>query len=915
MPAKIPSAKPDPERRRLTDSDKRKVNWQRWGPYLAERQWGTVREDYSDGGDAWRYFPHDHARSRAYRWGEDGLLGFTDRQCRLCFALALWNGKDSILKERLYGMNGHRGNHGEDVKELYYYLDATPTSSYVKSLYKYPQSAYPYVDLGTENERRDKKTPEYELLDTGLFDDNRYWDITAEYAKSGPNDIHIRITATNHGPDAAELHILPHLWFRNTWTWSSEWDRKVARPSIKMNPHDNHLETEHEVLGRFNFYAEEEPNEWLFCENETNRERLFNSSNENESVKDAFHRYIIDGENSSNDVLNTDNQGTKSAAHYQVKVEPGQSRILRFRLADINEYPPTSKKSPFVKVDAVFNKAIKEADHFYQSIIAADLSADDRLIQRQAYAGMLHTKQFYHYSVKDWIKGDPTQPSPPPERVRNTEWTHLYNRAIISMPDKWEYPWYAAWDLAFHMIPFTQIDPHFAKRQLVLFLREWYMHPNGQIPAYEWNFSDVNPPVHAWAVWRVYKMTEHKGKRDRVFLAECFHKLMLNFTWWVNRKDPDGKNVFSGGFLGLDNIGAFDRSKPLPDGTELVQADGTAWMAFYASTMLSMALELASSDPSYEGVASKFLEHFVFIAEAAHDMGNGGLWHEEDGFYYDLLRVNGKQKPMAIRSLVGLLPICSVEILSTDVIDRLPHFKARMEWFIEHNEIFEKGESSLLFGDGTVGTADGKLLISMTSIERLERILESLFNEEHFLSDYGIRSLSKHHEKHPFNIELEGSTHTVSYTPAESDNYLFGGNSNWRGPIWFPINYLIIEALQKYHRFYGDTLKVEFPTGSGNRITLDEAATKISERLISLFQRDEAGNRPVHGDHADIYRRPEFTDLPLFYEYFHGDNGRGVGASHQTGWTGLVATLMEKKDAHLDETAAINPALLKNRKG
>lgn len=883
----IPSTE---EHRRLALSDSREVNWQRWGPYLAERQWGTVREDYSKDGDAWRYFPHDHARSRVYRWGEDGLLGFTDRQCRLCFALALWNGHDPILKERLYGLTGHEGNHGEDVKELYYYLDATPTSSYVKSLYKYPQAAFPYGELDRVNRDRGKRDPEFEIADSGIFGENRYWDVVAEYAKTGPDDIHIRISATNRGPDPATLHLLPHLWFRNGWSWQCQWDEKIGRPEIRLTE-EGYLETRHDTLPGFTFHAQALPDEWIFTENETNLERLFGTSNPSSFVKDAFHRHVVQEEAGA---VNPAHAGTKSAAVYRFTVESGETHTLGFRLASIEEFSPG--KNPFEGFGETFSRAIDEADAFYDSVIPGHLSGDDRVIQRQAYAGLFHTRQFYHYSVKDWLEGDSCFPPPGRKRLRNEDWKHLYNRSVISMPDKWEYPWYAAWDSAFHMIPFATVDPQFAKDQLVLFLREWYMHPNGQIPAYEWNFSDVNPPVHAWAVWRVYKMTGPRGHRDRCFLAECFHKLLLNFTWWVNRKDPRGNNVFSGGFLGLDNIGAFDRSRPLPDGTELVQADGTAWMAFYASTMLSMALELASEDSSYEGVASKFLEHFVSIAEAAHDIGGRGLWHEEDGFYYDYLFSGGKAHAMAIQSLVGLLPICSVELLSTDVIERLPHFRRRMEWFIEHNRIFEQGESSLSFGAEAEGTHPGLLMISMPSRSRLERVLRLLLDENHFLSPFGIRSLSKHHESDPFEIELNGEIQQVAYTPAESDNYLFGGNSNWRGPIWFPINFLIIEALQKYHRFYGDSLKVELPTGSGNRVTLDVAAEEISRRLIDLFRRDENGDRPIHRDHAELYRRPEFTDLILFYEYFHGDNGRGVGASHQTGWTALVAAKLLEKE-------------------
>ncbi len=884
-----PEPRIDPERERLLQSDRREVNWQRWGPYLAERQWGTVREDYSENGEAWKYLPHDHARSRAYRWGEDGLLGITDRQCRLCFALALWNGRDPILKERLYGLGGPEGNHGEDVKELYYYLNATPTSSYLKSLYKYPQAEFPYARLQEENARRDKRSPEYELLDTGVFDEDRYWDISAEYAKAGPNDILIRIRVVNRGPEASELHLLPHLWFRNTWSWVCRWEERLCRPDIRLDD-GGFLRTRHDILPAFALHAERPPVEWWFTENDTNRERLFGVSNEFPQVKDAFHRRLVDGET---EAVHPERFGTKAAGHYRLAVAAGEGETLCFRLASVEERDPGCEA--FGDFEEIFDRRIEEADRFYEPVINASRDADERSIQLQAYAGLLHTRQFYHYSVRDWLSGDPTQPAPVRRNPRNRDWDHLFNKDIISMPDKWEYPWYAAWDTAFHMIPFTRIDPKFAKDQLVLFLREWYLNPNGQIPAYEWNFSDVNPPVHAWAVWRVYKMTGRRGERDRCFLAECFHKLLLNFTWWVNRKDPEGRNVFAGGFLGLDNIGAFDRSKPLPDGTELFQADGTAWMAFYCGTMLSIALELASEDSSYEGVASKFLEHFVAIAEAAHDICSGGLWHEEDGFYYDLLRINGRDIPMAIRSLVGLLPICSVEILPQRVIDELPHFRSRMEWFIRHNRIFEQDESSLVFGKAEEGTDEGSLLLSMTSRSRLERVLQVLFSEDDFLSPHGIRSLSKRHEKEPFQVRFNGSEHEVRYTPAESDNYLFGGNSNWRGPIWFPMNYLIIEALQKYDKFYGDSLTVEFPTSSGNRIPLRTAARRLSERLIAIFRRDGAGDRPVNRDHAEIYRRPEFAPHVLFYEYFHGDNGRGVGASHQTGWTGLVAKLLERE--------------------
>ncbi|MEM9226818.1 MAG: glucosidase, partial [Verrucomicrobiota bacterium] len=822
----------NPEKQRLADDNTRKKNWKRWGPYLSERQWGTVREDYSANGDAWNAFPHDQARSRAYRWGEDGLLGITDRQCRLCFGLALWNGRDDILKERLFGLTGSQGNHGEDCKELYYYLDSTPTHSVLKSLYKYPQTAFPYQWLMDENRHRGLNQPEFELLDTGVFNENRYFDVFADYAKAGQDDILIKIRVANRGPEAASLHLLPTLWFRNTWSWDCTHEGCTSERA-RIEKTDTGLETSHPTLEDFSFVAEEEPKAWLLTENETNNEALFGQPNATPYVKDAFHRYVCQGET---EAVNPEQVGSKAAAHYVLELAAGEERTLCFRLCLKDELP----KSPFGKdFKKTFAAREEEAETYYAAIIGDNnLHSQEEQVIRQAYAGLLHTKQFYHYSVDHWLKGDPASPPPPPQRrgVRNGDWEHLFNRDIISMPDKWEYPWFAAWDLAFHMIPFDKIDPQFAKEQLILMLREWYMHPNGQIPAYEWNFSDVNPPVHAWAVWRVYKMTGKRGERDLDFLAQCFHKLLINFTWWVNRKDPDGKNLFAGGFLGLDNIGAFDRSKPLPGGARLEQADGTAWMAFFCATMLSISLELASEIPAYEGVASKFFEHFVAIAEAINDLGGEGLWNEDDGFYYDMLQAEGHTIPMAIRSLVGLLPLCAVEILKVETIDKLPRFKKRMQWYLKHKEIFTKEDSCLVIngGDGE----EPKMLLAIPSRKRLERVVRYLLDETEFLSPYGIRSLSKVHQDHPYVLNYHGQEHRVAYVPAESDSWLFGGNSNWRGPIWFPVNFLIIESLEKYHHFYGDSFKVELPTGSGNWVTLNEAANEIADRLTKIFLPD-----------------------------------------------------------------------------
>ena len=877
------------EAHRLAEDARREKNWKRWGPYLAERQWSTVREDYSPHGAAWEYFPHDHARSRAYRWGEDGLLGITDRECRLCSALALWNGHDPMLKERLFGLSGPEGNHGEDVKECYFYLDSTPTHSYLKALYKYPQSEFPYARLLAENRRRGAHEPEFELPDTGVFDENRYFDIMVEYAKASPNDILIRITVCNRGPTAAGLHLLPTLWFRNTWSWGRTGEGYWPKPRIKRTG-DGSLLAEHASLGRVRLEAERFPGkvspELLFTENETNAAQLFGVKNATPYVKDAFHESIIHGRT---EAVNPAGIGTKAAAHYRLEIPAGGEVTVRLRLFAEDEAPQHPISPDF---DQIFKERMHEADEFYAARIPAGLSEEERRVVRQAYAGLLWTKQFYHYVVKDWLEGDPAQPSPPPSRQqgRNHDWTHLSNRDVISVPDKWEYPWYAAWDLAFHMIPFAQIDPQFAKEQLLLFLREWYMHPSGQIPAYEFAFSDVNPPVHAWAAWRVYKMTAPAGHRDRVFLARIFQKLTLNFTWWINRKDVEGKHLFSGGFLGLDNIGVFDRSKALPTGGHLEQADGTAWMAFYCATMLAMALELAREDPAYEDIASKFFEHFIAIADAMNTLGGTGLWDEHDGFYHDQLHVDGRLVPLRSRSLVGIVPLFAVETLEEEVIAHLPGFVKRTQWFLENRKDLARQISCMeMLGEN----ARFPCLLAIPARTRLERVLRYVLDEREFLSPYGVRSLSRIHEDHPYVFRVGGEEYRVAYVPGESQTDLFGGNSNWRGPIWLPMNYLLIEALERYHHFYGDTFRIECPTGSGRMMNLQEVARELSARLARIFLPDAQGRRPCHGDDRRCTEDPHWRDLVLFHEYFHGETGRGIGASHQTGWTALVAQCIE----------------------
>ncbi len=884
-----PVALPIAEAQRLAEDKARTQNWKRWGTYLPERQWGTVREDYSANGTSWSYFSHHEAKSRAYRWGEDGLMGWTDRECRLCFSVALWNEKDPLLKERLFGVTGPEGNHGEDVKELYYYLDNTPTHSYSKALYKYPQAAFPYQQLLEENQRRGKLDPEYEITDTGVFNDDRYFDVFIEYAKNSPNDTLIRLTIHNRGPEAATLHVLPTIWFRNTWIWGCRHEGCTLKPRIEKTG-TNELSLTHQTLEPLSFWAEPLKGQpdlpFLFTENESNSELLWKDPCYTPYVKDAFHRYVIDNEKTA---INPEAFGTKAAAHYKLILEADGSQTIHLRLAAKEEAP----EKPFgPSFQGIFKKRLDEANLYYTSICPENLSPDEKNVQRQAYAGLLWTKQFYHYAVRDWLQGDPQFPHPSKDRLkgRNADWGHLFNRDILSIPDKWEYPWYAAWDLAFHMIPFARLDPEFAKHQLTLLLREWYMHPNGQIPAYEYAFGDVNPPVHAWACWRVYKMTAPKGKRDLKFLAEVFHKLLINFTWWVNRKDPDGKNLFSGGFLGLDNIGAFDRSRPLPQGGHLEQADGTAWMAFYCSTMLSMALELAYNDASYDGVASKFFEHFMAITDAINTIGKGGLWNEADGFYYDQIALDGTTMPLKIRSMVGLIPLLAVEVLESRKAHSLPGFRKRMEWFIRQRRDLAKHISLMLSTDSKT---EDRALLAIPSRAKLERVLKYVFDENEFLSPYGIRSLSKYHLDNPFSIHLGGEENRVSYVPGESDSGLFGGNSNWRGPIWFPINFLLLETLQKYHYFYGDSLQFEFPTGSGQKFNLQQITALLAQRLIKPFTKSPTGGRPVHGADARYTDNPHFKDLVLFYEYFHGDNGRGIGASHQTGWTALVAKILE----------------------
>jgi hypothetical protein len=871
------------EETRIEESRLRRAYWSRWGPYLSERAWGTVREDYSPDGGAWGYFPFQHAAHRAYRWNEDGLAGFCDRHQRICFAIALWNGKDPILKERLFGLDGRQGNHGEDVKEHYFYVDNTPTHSYMKCVYKYPQAEFPYKALVEESARRTRLEPEYELLDTGVFRENRYFDVTVEYAKATPEDIAIRITVANRGPEKATVHVLPTLWFRNRWSWGYHAERPEAH---QTGP--GAIEINEPYYGRRFLYARGDC-ELLFAENQSDRAAIWGGTNDSRYTKSCIGHYVMRGEL---DAVNPERRGTKAAAYYKAAIEAGTSAVFECRFTDVR----LEEGYPFDEhFEEIFAARAREANEFYATVTPPGLSEDARAVMRQAFAGLLWSKQYYHYVVRDWLTGDPAPPPPPAERWkgRNHEWIHLFNADVISMPDKWEYPWYAAWDLGFHCVPLALIDSTFAKDQLMLMLREWYMHPNGQIPAYEWNFSDVNPPVHAWAAWRVYKIeAKRRDQPDRQFLARIFHKLLLNFTWWVNRKDMQGNNVFEGGFLGLDNIGVFDRSAPLPSGGFVEQADATGWMAMYSLNLMAIALELAREDEAYQDVASKFWEHFLYIANAINHLGSGhvGMWDEEDGFYYDVLNLpDGGQKPLKVRSMVGLIPLFAVETLEPRLVDRMPGFKRRMQWFIDNRRDLTHNVASMV----VPGKGERRLL-SLVDPGQLRRILTRMLDEDEFLSPYGIRSLSRVHRDHPYVFQGDGAAHTVNYEPGESQTSLFGGNSNWRGPVWFPLNYLLIESLQKFHHYLGEDFKVECPTRSGHMMTLWQVAEEISRRLARLFLRDGNGRRPSN-DSINLFRDdPHWRDLILFHEYYHADTGQGLGASHQTGWTGLVAKLLQQ---------------------
>ena len=874
------------EKQRLEDPA-----WRQWGPYVSDRQWGTVREDYSANGDAWHYTTHDMARSYTYRWGEEGIGGVCDDKQQLCLALALWNEQDPILKERYFGLSNSEGNHGEDVKELYYYIDNTPTHSYQRMLYKYPQAAYPYEWLIQENHRRTRKDPEFELLDTGLFDNDRYFDVFVEYAKAGPQDILMRVTAHNRGPEAAELRLLPTLWFRNTWACGDDTDGVPNYKPTLVLLSGGAVSVEDSDLGRYVLHADGQP-EWVFCDNESNSTRLYTTHTGAQYPKDGINDYIVHGSNT----VNPGHTGTKAAAHYRLTIEAGQSVTLRLRLesADI--------PNPFADFDFIFSKRQVEADEFYGTIQPDQATDDEKLVQRQAFAGMLWNKQYYYYDVSRWLAGDPNSPPPPPERRtgRNHTWLQLINANVISMPDTWEYPWYAAWDWAFHCVTLAIIDPGFAKQQLMVLTNEWYMHPNGQLPAYEWNLSDVNPPVQAWAAWRIFhlelerKPTRHgsAGEEDLTFLRGIFHKLMINFTWWVNRKDESGNNIFEGGFLGLDNIGVFDRNTVFPDGSHLEQADGTSWMAMYALNMMRIALELARHDKVYDEMATKFFDHFLYIASAITKMGgnNTGLWDEEDGFFYDQLRMSdGSVHRLQVKTLVGLIPLFAVEILDDELLKANPSFVERMTWFQTHrpelyNQVSRYTEKGM----------NQKRLLSLLRGFRLKALLARVLDESEFLSPHGVRAVSQVYRDQPYQFTLDDMTFTLTYTPAESDTAMFGGNSNWRGPVWMPTNYLMVESIQQFYNYFGDEFTVEYPIGSGKQITLKTVACELTNRLISLFTKDSAGKRPVFGQHPK-YQDPNFRDYILFYEYFDGDTGRGVGASHQTGWTGLVAELITRK--------------------
>jgi hypothetical protein len=854
-----------------------------WGPYVSNRQWGTVREDYSAGGTPWTSLTHDMARSKAYRWGEEGIAGICDRKQQLCFALAFWNKKDPIIKERFFGLSGVEGNHGEDVKELFYYLDATPSHSYLKMLYKYPQQAFPYQQLVAENSRRSRHEAEYEIMDTRIFDDNDYFDIFIEYAQAAEDDILIRITVCNRGKKAAPIHVLPTIWFRNTWSWGNDNDKPRLTSSNRGN-----VMVHHKKLGPFVLHTEQKA-ALLFCENETNNQRLYGSPNTVEFTKDGINDFLVQGKAKAVNRLAT---GTKAAINYEATIEAGGQILFQLRLEK------KGNTDPFCDFNEVFSERQNEAEAFYAALQKNMEGEDEKRVQRQALAGMIWNKQFYYYNVEQWLKGDPGQVPPPPNRWngRNHVWKHLNNEDIISMPDKWEYPWYAAWDLAFHCIPLAMIDPAFAKRQLLLLTKEWYMHPNGQLPAYEWCFNDVNPPVHAWAALRVYQLEKEKeGRGDLLFLEAVFHKLLLNFTWWVNRKDAEGNNIFEGGFLGLDNIGIFDRSAPLPNGGLLEQADGTSWMAMYSLNLMHMALELALHNPVYQNLATKFFEHFLYIAGAMKNIGNApgneGLWDDEDEFYYDVLHTPGKHSlKLKVRSMVGLIPLFAVEILDHELLEKLPDFSRRLRWFLDN-----RPDLAQLVSRWQEPNKGEIHLLSLLRGHRMKKILQRMLDETEFLSEYGIRSLSKQHQEAPYELKMQEASFSVAYTPGESTISIFGGNSNWRGPIWMPVNYLIIESLQRFHYYYTDEFRVECPTGSGVYLSLNEIADELSHRLQRLFLLDEKGRRPVFGDCKKMQTDPHFRDYILFYEYFHGDSGKGLGAAHQTGWTGLIAKLLQPR--------------------
>lgn len=889
------------EKERLELADKRERDWKLWGCYVSERAWGTVREDYSADGSAWDYFPFEQSHLKAYRWNEDGIAGICDRTQKICFAVSLWNGKDKVLKDRLYGLSGPQGNHAEDVKEYYYYLDSTPTHSYMKYLYKYPQEEFPYEDLQRVNKRRTKTQPEYELMDTGIFDEDKYFDVFIEYAKADFDDICIKITAYNRGPESAPLHILPTTWFRNTWSWFDN-SKKPNMKEVSIDAENlSVIEVKEEERGTYRLICEGS-SQLLFTENETNYEKLYGSKNSSPYTKDGIGEFVIYNKNKA---VNPKQTGTKVSAHYVLNLPAGGKEVVYMRLSG----QESAEKQEFATHDEfitdcekIFQERIKEADEFYAEIVPDNLNDDAKNVMRQSLAGMLWSKQFYHYVVKDWLEGDDTFPPPPAKRKtgRNSEWKHLYNDDVVSMPDKWEYPWYAAWDLAFHCVPLALIDPGFAKRQLVLLLREWYMHPNGQIPAYEWAFGDVNPPVHAWAALRVYRIErKQKGTGDRDFLEKIFHKLLLNFTWWVNRKDDEGDNVFEGGFLGLDNIGVFDRSDDLPMGGHLEQSDGTSWMAMFCLNMLAIALELANEDKVYEDVASKFFEHFIYISEAMNNLGHEDteLWDERDGFYYDVLHLPGHvNERLKVRSMVGLIPLFAVETLEENWLDKLPDFKRRTDWFIKHRPEMIDDIACLQ----AVGKEKRRLL-ALINTNRLKRVLRVMLSENEFLSEYGIRALSRYHKTNPYKFDIAGETYTVEYEPGESKSGMFGGNSNWRGPIWFPMNYLIIESLQKFDFYFGDDFKVEFPTGSERMMTLWEVSQELEKRLTNIFLKDDEGRRAVFGNSDKFQTDEHFKDYPLFYEYFHGDNGTGLGASHQTGWTGLIGKILKQIGEYTEE--------------